>query len=747
MWKWFDRAVMALQARADDGTLFLEPWTWLYRLLAFLFGAVAVVFPLATLSAGITATYALHQSDMHPASVQTLSTTLLLAIAWCIVGMLAARLMWGRSNSLRRYQGTGGRFIIGPLMADLLRSLGEMGGIVAAVSGVLFFMALWPAEQAILQLPLVGDFMGQYIGFSPWYPVLGVLTGFGQLLLTRWIADYLEVFFAMANDMRGLRNGSAPERTVYPVADPAGTSMVVNWRMVGLVVLGYLTVAMPLHHGLPLIPAALLLLFCGLRTWWPGASLLLSFVLLLGIGVLTDWIGNSYPDSLVAHFHWAWLELLLGLFIIGLVAIVVVLSELLSKPPDGWVAQYGKVTVPVLLIIFLAFPIWSTWKEFSIRHTLTNEELTAARDLFKEYQDRQYVMHVGTRVDTVNLLRIEPASFQADKYGKITFNHTIVAYGVPRNAQFERSYRSIRIPDSVQYKSQHGDWSIRYLEDSLVFRDGRQASMWHAVPLDKIRERTYGASRRLRSEALRDSLHQVRDTLQGVFRTYNCDNPPCFAWFEVEQEGGGSKRMAFYCRGSVVSSYPLNSIPADDSKWRLKVRKTIVDNADPNEEGSIVLELVGLDPLADVLPEPVEPTREEVGTSIPKPNPNATFSPSKPAVEKRERTEKKPLRKEEVDIEPTFVGGRTGLDRYIRSNKRYPPEDFAAGRTGKVRVAFVIEKGGTVRDVRVVRSVSQGLDAEAMRLIREMPKWAPGSKGGVAVDVSMEWTVDFSLND
>lgn len=103
---------------------------------------------------------------------------------------------------------------------------------------------------------------------------------------------------------------------------------------------------------------------------------------------------------------------------------------------------------------------------------------------------------------------------------------------------------------------------------------------------------------------------------------------------------------------------------------------------------------------------------------------------------------------EVVEQMPEFPnGGVTGLTEYIKQNLRYPAEAKKAGTQGRVVVQFLINKNGAISDVSVLRSVDRLLDAEAVRLVRSMPKWKPGMQKGKAVTVKYTLPVQFRLKD
>lgn len=100
---------------------------------------------------------------------------------------------------------------------------------------------------------------------------------------------------------------------------------------------------------------------------------------------------------------------------------------------------------------------------------------------------------------------------------------------------------------------------------------------------------------------------------------------------------------------------------------------------------------------------------------------------------------------EVVEKMPKFPGGGAELMKYLSSNIKYPVEAHKAGIQGRVVVSFVVNKDGTVKDAKIVRSVDKSIDAEALRVISAMPKWQPGYQDGKAVSVRYMVPVTFRL--
>ena len=98
-----------------------------------------------------------------------------------------------------------------------------------------------------------------------------------------------------------------------------------------------------------------------------------------------------------------------------------------------------------------------------------------------------------------------------------------------------------------------------------------------------------------------------------------------------------------------------------------------------------------------------------------------------------------------VDEMPVFPGGNGALLEYLATHVKYPVVAQENGVQGRVIVSFVVERDGSITDVRVVRSVDPSLDREAARVVSSMPRWTPGKQNGSAVRVKYNVPVMFKL--
>lgn len=100
-----------------------------------------------------------------------------------------------------------------------------------------------------------------------------------------------------------------------------------------------------------------------------------------------------------------------------------------------------------------------------------------------------------------------------------------------------------------------------------------------------------------------------------------------------------------------------------------------------------------------------------------------------------------------LDKQPTFLGGSANqFARWVAQRLVYPEIARENGVQGRVSLSFIIEKDGSLTNVRVVRGVDPALDKEAVRVVSMSPKWTPGEFNGKPVRVTMTFPVNFSLN-
>lgn len=95
------------------------------------------------------------------------------------------------------------------------------------------------------------------------------------------------------------------------------------------------------------------------------------------------------------------------------------------------------------------------------------------------------------------------------------------------------------------------------------------------------------------------------------------------------------------------------------------------------------------------------------------------------------------------EINPEPVGGMAAWSKFLQRNMRYPDTDAQ----GRVIVSFIVERDGSLTDIKVMRGVSPELDNEALRVLKMAPKWKPGLQAGKPVRVQFNIPINFQLNN
>ena len=94
---------------------------------------------------------------------------------------------------------------------------------------------------------------------------------------------------------------------------------------------------------------------------------------------------------------------------------------------------------------------------------------------------------------------------------------------------------------------------------------------------------------------------------------------------------------------------------------------------------------------------------------------------------------------------PYFPGGQVLMLKYLADNIKYPASAVKAKKQGRVIVTFIVQKDGSVTHAKIAKSIDPELDAEALRVVKGMPKWTPGTQNGKPVNVKYSVPVKFSL--
>ncbi|TAH43778.1 MAG: energy transducer TonB [Bacteroidetes bacterium] len=96
-----------------------------------------------------------------------------------------------------------------------------------------------------------------------------------------------------------------------------------------------------------------------------------------------------------------------------------------------------------------------------------------------------------------------------------------------------------------------------------------------------------------------------------------------------------------------------------------------------------------------------------------------------------------------VQVQPEFPGGTDSLQSFLKSNLRYPDSAKYNRIQGRVYIGFLVDKKGKIKEAKVLNGVNELLDNEALRVVKMMPDWKPGTAGGSPTSVQYILPVDF----
>jgi protein TonB len=97
-----------------------------------------------------------------------------------------------------------------------------------------------------------------------------------------------------------------------------------------------------------------------------------------------------------------------------------------------------------------------------------------------------------------------------------------------------------------------------------------------------------------------------------------------------------------------------------------------------------------------------------------------------------------------VEQMPEFPGGMPAMIEFLQTNLNYPKDAKKQNVGGRILVMFVVEADGSISNVRVAKKIFPSLDAEALRVVKAMPKWNPGKEKGKPVRVNFSLPIVFS---
>ena len=159
--------------------------------------------------------------------------------------------------------------------------------------------------------------------------------------------------------------------------------------------------------------------------------------------------------------------------------------------------------------------------------------------------------------------------------------------------------------------------------------------------------------------------------------------------------------------------------------WEDKEQMVTVVEQPPKPQMTDQLKVV------DVLPElPPEVEQQAMATTVGEMEDLGDTQADEPLPPVAMSLDDEPLNVRVVEQLPEYPGGMSAFIQWLTKNLRYPPTALSQKRQGRVVVSFIVNSDGTISDEKVATSADRLLDAEAMRVIRMMPRWKPGINNG-----------------
>lgn len=412
--------------------------------------------------------------------------------------------------------------------------------------------------------------------------------------------------------------------------------------------------------------------------------------------------------------------------------------------------------------------------ELSKRHSLTSDERAQAESWFADLRNGQWVLMPRTGpVRQDYALEYEPVNVSTDKYGMTTIRAHVVLRSIASGTTTrygtmeERSYTNLSEPEELWLANDNdtpGEGTSivlrRITTDSVEVEFRDEEGTWEVfagVPEHRFNVLRSSADARQRRALVTtlDSIAQGTGLVRrGVFDSYACGEE-CGATF-VESRSGGVVPITYVCNNNRFGDIQLSQgdmLGTGDftNKALIGKRFLIVSKlvSLPDHDGVPVWAVQGL--LPDVEGESFPELDQRIAlsanfdagvgmTPVVSPSSDAIPNTTVSFLDDSDIHEAKDLHQQ-----PEFPGGMDKMYEFTARIMKYPDAENDAGIQGKVYVQFTVAKDGSIRDAKVLRSVSEGLDREALRIVRSMPPWRPGQLDGVPVNCRFNLPINFRL--
>ncbi len=185
--------------------------------------------------------------------------------------------------------------------------------------------------------------------------------------------------------------------------------------------------------------------------------------------------------------------------------------------------------------------------------------------------------------------------------------------------------------------------------------------------------------------------------------------------------------------------YRFHSLTNSLNHSSLKKRITMMQKTKSSARGAWMRSLALVPAFTLAILAVQSPVFATTRTSVPPATSVSKVTENSPAVETNDSVY------ETYDVPPSFVGGEPEMYRFLAQKLSYPAEAVKNNTQGTVLVSFIVNKDGSVSNVGVEKGVSPEIDAEAIRVVKLMPKFNPGKMGGKPVNVAFRIPIRFQI--
>ena len=458
-----------------------------------------------------------------------------------------------------------------------------------------------------------------------------------------------------------------------------------------------------------------------------------------------------------------------------------------------------KMRLPIISGASVLVLLASTWLgiELSKRHTLTEAERAQAEGWLDYLRGKQWVL--VSQVQTSRLpaslfddlrgkqlvltaqhnpalkeytLTCQPAKISADSYGKtsITLSVDLISSSTAKAENYssvmERAFTDLAEPAEISLANgsdaagKGSSIKIRRIaSDSILveFSDDRGVGhMYVGIPESRfstLQEESAVARKNAFIHTV-DSLTQNGGLVRrGLFRSYACGDE-CVATFLIMQNGQPAN-AAYVCnynrfgdiqlsQGNMIGKGDFTNQAIVGKSFLIVTQRTMVET---EEGGKAPVDVItGLLSITDEDITPELQQRLAVAANVDMLSATGADAPNATGTAQQFLGDGAVRELKDVQEQPQFPGGSEAMYAFLNRAVKYPDAEFDAGVQGKVYVEFVVASDGSIRDVKVKRGVAAGLDQEALRVVRSMPRWSPARSDGKPVNCRFIIPLTFALH-